>query len=254
VAIAIARDVAAPRRPLAVALVLGAFPLEWELAYGNVTLVTLGLALVAIRSRARSWRPAVALAIAIGLKLLAIPIAAFLAFTGRTPTVLRAAVVLTIACGLTLPFLARDWADWLALFAQLTSGPETRTNMLPAWLSVLPGRVVPLAIAAGALAGAAWFARTGRLAWAVAAAIALAVAPFISAFVFFPYLVLSLPLVVLLILGDVRAWTRAAGLATWLLFQVQGLDQNAAFPSGALGVAIAAAAGLSSGRVSIRQR
>ncbi|MDP9246356.1 MAG: hypothetical protein M3O64_06845, partial [Chloroflexota bacterium] len=89
----------------------------------------------------------------------------------------------------------------------------------------------------------AWLARGGRLPMAMAAAIALAVAPFVSAFVFFPYLLVALPLVVVLILGDGPLWLRIAGVAAWLLFQVQAVVWEE-FPSGALGVAIAVAATL----------
>jgi len=72
VAAMIATAVAPARRPLAVAKCIGAFPLQWELANGNLTLVTLALALLNWRARTR-WRGSAALALAMGLKLLAVP-------------------------------------------------------------------------------------------------------------------------------------------------------------------------------------
>ena len=250
--LAIARAVLPSRRPLAVALVLGSFPLEWELAHGNLTLVTLALALVALRPREHRWSSAAPLAAAIGLKLFGIPIALYLALAGRPRIAVIAGALLGAACASTVPFLWRDWADWVALVTRLASGPSTQPQLLPAPLSVLPGRAVALAAALGALAGAAWLARTGRLAWPAAAAIALAAAPFVSAFVFFPYLLFALPLVVLLVLGDGPPWARASGAIAWLLFQVQGLDLSAPFPSGALGAAVALAAGLATARAPAR--
>jgi hypothetical protein len=244
VGLAIARGVAPPRRALAVALVLGAYPLEWELAYGNLTLATAALVLVALGARASSWWAATALAFAVGLKLLAVPVAAFLALAGRPRLVARAAALLALVALLSLPFLLRDWIDFVALLARLATGPPIERNLIPAPLSVVPGRLVLLAAAVATLAVAAWRARHRRGDAELAAATAFAVAPFVSAFVVFPYLLFALPLVVLLVLGDRPWWARAAGVGAWLLFQLQGLDQTAAFPSGVLGVALAVAAGL----------
>jgi Glycosyltransferase family 87 len=88
VAVVLAQMVVPVRRPLAVGLTLAASPLQFELANGNLTLITLALCILAWQFRAGTWRPAVPLALAAGLKLLAVPLLLPVALVARRPIVL----------------------------------------------------------------------------------------------------------------------------------------------------------------------
>src|SRR5207253_246388 len=82
---------------------------------------------------------------------------------------------------------------------------------------VLPALALGIALYAGRLAVVR--PASARLAFAVT----LAAAPLISSFVFYPYLVLSLPLVVLLCFIERRPAIRVVGLVGLLLLLVGGV-------------------------------
>src|SRR5207302_1137001 len=154
-AIALAREFAPARRPLAVALFLGAFPLQWELANGNLTLVTLALVIVAYRIRARMWPAAATFGLAVGLKLLALPLVVLFLAARALRVVIAAAVLVAFVVLITLPFLLRDWLDWLVVLSRLVGGPPTSSNLLPTVFLQWPGRGLVLGFAIASLGVAA---------------------------------------------------------------------------------------------------
>ena len=247
-AIALAREFAPARRPLAVALFLGAFPLQWELANGNLTLVTLALVIVAYRIRARMWPAAATFGLAVGLKLLALPLVVLFLAARALRVVIAAAVLVAFVVLITLPFLLRDWLDWLVVLSRLVGGPPTSSNLLPTVFLQWPGRglVLGFAIASLGVAAAALY-RPARLYKEFPLAISLAAAPFVSAFVFYPYLLFALPLVVLLIFGDVPAWVRAAGAVSWMLLELEAIAPLRGIGVAAVAIALAVGLALAAG-------
>ena len=204
-------------------MVVGAFPLEWELANGNLTLVTLALALLAWRSRP-GWRAATPLAFAMGLKLLAAPVALTLMVAGRWRLLALTGALLAAVVLVTWPFLGGAWSDWIRLSFELAAGPPTLTyNIVPGPLRAGMGRALLLGGALVALVVIGAFVRARRLSPALGFSAALAAAPYVSAFVLYPYAVLALPVVVWISLGRVAVSARLAGLAAWLLIDLQAL-------------------------------
>ncbi len=248
VAFSIARAVAPTRRPLAAALVLGAFPLDWELAWGNLTLVTLALALGAYALRDRPPRSAVLLALATGLKLLVLPLLGAIAVGGRWRSFVLTTAVLVVLVAITWPFVGSSWTDWAALTLQLAAGPQTTDyNVVPGALRAGGGRLFVFAAVLVALASFGLLMRAGRLPSRLALAASLAAAPYVSPFVWYSYVLFSLPLVVLLALGNVPSWARVTATIAWLLIQLQAFDPATAFPSAMIGTAIAVGSAMALG-------
>src|SRR5438093_1146916 len=152
------------------------------------------------------------------------------------------------ATALTLPFLLRDWLDWLVVLSRLVGGPPTSSNLLPTVFLQWPGRglVLGFAIASLGVAAAALY-RPARLYKEFPLAISLAAAPFVSAFVFYPYLLFALPLVVLLIFGDVPAWVRAAGAVSWMLLELEAIAPLRGIGVAAVAIALAVGLALAAG-------
>ena len=239
VAVALARAVAPARRPLAIGLTLGAFPLQWELANGNLTLVTMALALIAWRMRAAVWRSAVPLALASGLKLLVAPALLAVALSGRRRIALA-------TCGLALaivvvswPVQGAAWREWVVVTLRLSQGvPTAAYNVVPEALRGGVGRIALGAIALAVLVACGAIARTRRVDERLAFAAALVTGPYVSAFVFYPYVLFLLPLVVLLVLGDTPPLARVAGIAAWALADIQAFDPLTAYPTALVATAI----------------
>lgn len=243
VAIALSRMVLPSRRPLAVGLTLAFLPLQFELANGNLTLITLALCLLAWRSRDGTWRPAIPFAIAAGLKLLAVPVLLPAAIAGRQRIVLAAVAITFGVFVVTLPLLAPAWSDWARLTLQLASGQDaTRYNVVPELLRAGTGRAALVALTIALLVACGSLARAGRVDARLGFGAALAVGPYVSAFVLYPYVLLLLPVLVGLILSSVSPWTRLAGLCAWLLAAAQALDPATMYPSALLATILAVAA------------
>jgi alpha-1,2-mannosyltransferase len=242
VAASIAMAVRSTRRPLAFAMVVGAFPLQWELANGNLTLVTLALALLAWRS-GTGWRAAAPLALAMGLKLLAVPASLTLAIAGRTRLLALTGALLAAVVLVTWPFLGGAWVDWARLTYELAAGPQTRSyNVVPELLRAGIGRALLVGATVVALIAIGVLVRRGRIGPRLGFSAALAAAPYVSAFVFYPYAVLVLPVLVWIGLGRVPLWSRLAALAAWVLIDIQALDPDTLLPSALVGTALAVAA------------
>ena len=243
VAIALSRMVAPARRPLAIGLTIAFFPLQVELANGNLTLITLALCMLAWRWRADTWRPAVALALAAGLKLLALPVLLPVAIAARRQVLLAIAGVALGVIVVTWPlFGVATWTDWARLTLQLTSGPETiRYNVVPEALRGGAGRAALIVLTIALLVACGSLARARRIDPRLALGAALAVGPYGSAFVLYPYVLLLLPALIGLMLMCVPWWARAAGALAWLLATAQGLDPATVYPS-ALGATLLAVA------------
>jgi hypothetical protein len=226
---------------------IGAFPLQWELANGNLTLVTLALALLAWRMRIR-WQGAAALALAMGLKLLAVPVAVTLAVAGRRRLLALTGAILAAFVLVSWPFLGGAWLDWIRLTYELAAGPQTRAyDVVPELLRTGMGRALLVGatlIALGILGG---LVRTRRVDPVLGFSAALSAAPYVSALVFYPYVLLVLPVVAWIALGDVPVVARLAAFAAWILIDVQASDPNTVVPSALVGTAVALGATIAMG-------
>jgi hypothetical protein len=148
---------------------------------------------------------------------------------------LLAAVVLV-----TWPFLGGAWSDWIRLTFQLAAGPQTLTyNIVPSPLRAGMGRALLLGGALVALVVIGATVRARRLSPALGFSAALAAAPYVSAFVLYPYAVLALPVIVWISLGRVAVSARLAGLAAWLLIDLQALDPDTVVPTALIGTVLA---------------
>lgn len=202
------------------------FPLVWEITLGNLTLVTLALSLVAWRVRTRSWSSGIALAGAAGLKLLAAPLLPFFAAAGLHRTVMRSIAVMAVASLATFPLLADEWAAYMVTLSVIASAPPgTGSNIspsifaTPALRALLPLVALWLALACGVAAR-----RRGPAA-EHGFKVALAAAPLAATTLWYPYLVLALPLLVADAPAPARPWLRpvfgAARPVAWLVMQTQ---------------------------------
>jgi alpha-1,2-mannosyltransferase len=243
VALALARMVVPARRPLAVGLTVAFAPLHFELANGNLTLITLALCIVAWRSRAGTWRPAVPLALAAGLKLLAVPLLLPVAIAARRQIVLATASVALGVIVATWPLLGAAWTDWATLTLQLSLGPQTiHYNVVPEPLRAGAGRAILVALTVAVLAACGLLARARRVDPRLAFGAALAAGPYLSAFVLYPYVLFLLPVLIGLILTSTPPWARACGMLAWLLAAAQALDPATAYPSALVATMLAVSA------------
>lgn len=197
---ALARRVAEPFRLWVAAAVVLFLPLIAEVTLGQLNLVTLVLCLAVWRLRDRPAAAGVLLMVATGLKLLPLALLVFFLFNGRLRLLLWAVGSGLALIALSLPFLGAQWLDYLSLLATLAGIPAAQAvNIVPAVLAAGPARMVlPLAAAAVA-AYCGWRDRSGRSGGDAMFAVALAVAPFISPTVWYPYLVFTLPLLAVLV-------------------------------------------------------
>jgi glycosyl transferase family 87 len=217
---ALTRPVDAPLRPLAAGLLVLSIPLQTEVANGNLTLVTLALVLAAWRLQARSAVSGALLAIALVIKLMPALLVPFLLAAGRWRVAAATAIALGLVVGLSWPWLGASWLDYLRLVQVLAAAPHVSSathDMVPAALASGAGRYVLPALALGIALYAGRLAVMRPASARLAFAVTLAAAPLISSFVFYPYLVLSLPLVVLLCFIERRPAVRVVGLVGLLL-------------------------------------
>ncbi|HEV2009863.1 MAG TPA: hypothetical protein VGS17_02405, partial [Candidatus Limnocylindria bacterium] len=68
-----------------------------------------------------------------------------------------------------------------------------------------------------------------------------------SAFVFYPYAILVLPVVVWMGLGSAPVLARLAAFAAWMLIDLQALDPDTVAPTALIGTAIAVGATIAIG-------
>ncbi|MBI4571278.1 MAG: methyltransferase domain-containing protein [Chloroflexi bacterium] len=202
------------------------FPLVWEISLGNLTLVTLALALAAWRIRNASWRGALALAGAAGLKLLAVPLLAFFAVARRPGLVARSMLVAAALSLATLPFLLDEWTAYVGTLAVIASAPPgTGSNIVPALFATPPLRPLLPLLALCLVLVSALAARRGGVAAEHAFRVALAATPLAASTLWYPYLVLAVPLLVAEApapdLARLRPAFTAARPAAWIVMQTQ---------------------------------
>jgi len=220
VIVALTRPVDARLRPLAAGLLVFSIPLQTEVANGNLTLVTLALVLVAWRLRARSAASGALLAIALLIKLMPALLVPFVLAAGRWRIAAAMALALLLVVVLSWPWLGPSWLDYLRLVQVLAAAPhvsDATHDMVPAGLAAGPGRYVLPALALCIALYAGRLAMVRPASASLAFAVTVAAAPLISSFVFYPYLVLSLPLVVLLCFVERRPAVRVLGFVGLLL-------------------------------------
>ena len=179
-------------RPWAAATYALFFPLLAEITLGNLNLVTVVLALAAWRLRGRPKAAGAVLAAAIGLKLLPVALLLFYAAARRWRIVGWSLATGAAAVAVSMPFLAERWAEYLRLFAAVTrESSEFAINVIPVALAEPPLRyVLPIA----AIAIAVWAGlQEHRGANVCAHHLALAAAPLLSPFFWYPYLIFAAP-------------------------------------------------------------
>jgi len=194
VGFALIRPLPPERRWWAAAAYLAYFPLLSELRFGNLNLITLALCLLAWNRRDRPAVAGIVFAVAIGLKLLPLALLAFLFVGGRWRVGLWAVAAFAVVVTLTWPWMGAAWIEYVGVLRAIGTGiPGAGSNIVPDAIIVTPLRYVGPFVAIGVAALAGWGVRRHgheRLGFAVA----LAMAPFVGTSVWYPYLVMALPL------------------------------------------------------------
>jgi hypothetical protein len=237
------RPIPPERRWWAVAAFLAYLPLLSEIRFGNLNLITLALCLLAWNQRQRPIVSGLVFALAIGLKLLPLAILGFL-FVGRRWQVGAWAVAaFATVVVLTWPWMGAEWIEYVGVLRAIGTGiPGAGSNIVPDAIIVTPLRYVGPFVAIGVGLVAGWAVRRHgreRLGFVVA----LAMAPFVGTSVWYPYLVMALPLLLGSDGGRVRppaterapVWPRVGG---WLAIEAR-LD-----PLPLVGLLLAAGSGL----------
>lgn len=197
-ALTLARRFAAPLRPWVAAATVVFLPLIAEVTLGQLNLITLVVCLLVWRLRERPAAAGILLMIATGLKLLPLALLVFFLFNGRIRLLLWSAGSGLALIALSLPFLGAQWLDYLSLLLTLAAVPAAQAiNIVPALLASGALRLVLPLAAIGIAAWCGWRGRTGDGYGPFVTA--LAVAPFVSPTVWYPYLVFTLPLLALLV-------------------------------------------------------
>lgn len=223
---ALVRRLPLSTRYWAAAAIVLFFPLVWEVSLENLTLATLLLCLLAWRLRRSDRRAGLALAAALGLKLLPIALVAFLLAAGRRRMVGWALLALGAVTAASLPFLGEAWVDYLAVLGRLASAPPgVGSNIVPlvfatpALRPLLPALALLVALACGLAV------RREPSVDECAFRVALAVVPLFASTLWYPYLVFALPLLVSIPPSDAppalsRSLLASRALA-WLVMQAQ---------------------------------
>jgi Glycosyltransferase family 87 len=189
------RPLPVERRYWAAAAYLAYLPLLSEIRFGNLNLITLALCLLAWNQRRRPAVAGVLFAVAVGLKLLPLALLAFLFVGGRWRVGAWAVGAFMVVVVLTWPWMGAAWIEYLGVLRAIGTGiPGAGSNIVPDEIIVTPLRYVGPFVAIGVAALAGWGVRRHgreRLGFAVA----LAMAPFVGTSVWYPYLVLALPLI-----------------------------------------------------------
>lgn len=217
-------------RYFAAAGVVQFFPLVWEVSLGNLTLLTLALCLVSWRLRGDAMRSGVALAAALGLKLLLIPLVPFLLTAGRYRSLAAAAIAGGAVVLVTLPLLWSEWWRFAELLSRLAAAPPgSGSNIVPVLFSAPALRPLLPALAIAITVGCGAAARRGGVAEEHAFRVALAAVPLFASTLWYPYLIFSLPLLVASAPGPPAPWLRPLFAAVrplaWVFMQDQALRE-----------------------------
>lgn len=226
------------------------FPLIWEITLENLTLVTLGLCVLAWRIRGRARWSGTALAVGLGLKLLPLSLIAYFAAARRWRVLTWSAVACAAIVVATWPFVGGEWSAFRDLIALLANAaPGTGSNVIPVIFAAPALRLVlpALAVAIALVCGVISLARDGREEESFR--IALAAVPLVASTLWYPYLVLALPL---LIFHGPRPPTQPLRLVfsvarplSWTLMQWEGLsDPGREFVLPLVGLLLLLAVGL----------
>jgi Glycosyltransferase family 87 len=194
VGIALVRPLPRERRYWAAAAFLAYLPLLSEIRFGNLNLITLALCMLAWNLRARPAVAGIVFAVAIGLKLLPLALLAFFFVGGRARIGAWTVGAFSVVVLLTWPWMGAAWIEYVGVLRAIGTGiPGAGSNIVPDAIIVTPLRYVGPFVAIGVAALAGWGVRRHgreRLGFAVA----LAMAPFVGTSVWYPYLVMALPL------------------------------------------------------------
>lgn len=201
--LALTRPLVPAQRPWALALFLFFQPVLWDLRLGNTALLTVALCWSSWRSRDRPARAGLLFAAALGVKLLPILLVPYFFAAGRLRMLLWTALAGLAVVALTLPVVGTAaWSDYLALIGVIAgSAPAAGSNVLPEVLGSGPGRVVIVVVSIALVLIAGLIGRMPR-AETRSFVLALACVPLIATTIWYPYLSLALPLLVLVGLRD----------------------------------------------------
>jgi hypothetical protein len=232
--LAVTRQLVPAQRSWALALFFFFPPLLWDVRLGNTALVTTALCWLSWRSRDRPARAGLLFAVALGVKLLPILLVPYFVASGRIRMLLWTALAGLVLVAVTWPVVGTAaWSDYLALLGVIAgSAPAAGPNVLPAALSSGPGRVA-MVIAAIALVLTAGLIGRLRRAETRSFSLAVASAPLIGATIWYPYLTLALPLLMLVGLGDplvagthrIRPSGSVGRILVWAAIGVQAIPQ-----------------------------
>ena len=230
VGVALVRPLPPYLRPGAAALFVAFLPLGSEIMFGNVSLVSLALALAAWRCRDRPPLAGGLLTCALALKPLPLVVFAFYAAQRRLRVLAWSAATAIIAVVITWPILGPAWIDFARLAAAVASAePGVGTNIVPLALADSPARYLLPALALACAGGAGLIAHRDRAREGRAHAFALAAAPLLSATIWYPYLIFALPL--LLVPPQITARATpgileyTGRLLPWLVMETQFLRE-----------------------------
>jgi hypothetical protein len=202
------------------------FPLLWDIQLGNVTLVTLYLCVLAWDQRER-WPLSGALAAAgIGVKLLPASLLLFFVSAARWRILAALGAVGLAIVVATWPLVGHEWPTYLLIFQKRLAGAAAgEWNIIPSRFATGIPRLGLLAIPVLAAVFGGLCARRRRAA-DIGFRLAIAAAPLSSTTAWYPYTLLSLPL--LLAVPPPGGWRGPSLLfrgKTWLMLIFQGVPE-----------------------------
>jgi hypothetical protein len=202
------------------------FPLLWDIQLGNVTLLTLYLCVLAWDARER-WPLSGALAAAgIGVKLLTADLVVFFALASRWRVLAALGVAGLAVVALTWPLVGHEWSTYLQIFQKRLAGEAAgEWNIIPSRFATGVPRLALLAVPLLAAVYGGLCARRAAAA-DLGFRLAIAAAPLASTTAWYPYTLLSLPL---LLAAPPANWWRVPSIvlrcAAWLMMMVQGVPE-----------------------------
>ena len=202
------------------------FPLLWDVQLGNVTLITLYLCVLAWDARERSSLSGALAAAGIGVKLLTANLVVFLVLASRWRILVALGLAGFAIVAVTWPLVGHEWPTYLEVFQKRLAGDAAgEWNIIP---SRFASGIPRLALLSSALLAAVFCGLCSHRAAVadVGFRLAIAAAPLASTTAWYPYTLLSLPL--LLAMPPAGAWRVPSvvlrGVA-WLMMMVQGVPE-----------------------------
>jgi hypothetical protein len=201
------------------------FPLLWDIQLGNVTLVTLYLCMRAWDARERWPLAGVLAAAGIGVKLLPASLFLFFAVASRWRILAALAVAALVIVVVTWPVVGHEWPTYLAVLQKRLAGSAAgEWNIIPSAFARGIPRYALLSITLLTAVFGGLCAR--RSAADVGFRLAIAAAPLATTTVWYPFTLLSLPLLLTTPpAGQWRVLSLVLRAVAWLMMMVQGVPE-----------------------------